>query len=47
MARTLERAWEETLSEEARLAAEYERFKRTQAQAPSAAELKAVRELTP
>ena len=46
MARTLERAWEAALSDEARLEAEYERFKRTQAQAPSAAELKAVRELT-
>ena len=46
VARTLERAWEEALSDEAQLAAEYERFKRTQAQMPSAAELKAVRELT-
>ena len=46
VARTLERAWEAALSDEARLAAEYERFKRTQAQTPSAAELEAVRELT-
>ena len=46
VARTLERAWEATLSEQAWLEAEYERFKRTQAQAPSAAELKAVRELS-
>jgi DNA invertase Pin-like site-specific DNA recombinase len=46
VARTLERAWEAALSDEAQLAAEYERFKRTQAQTPSAAELTAVRELT-
>jgi len=46
VARTLERAWEVALSDEARLEAEYERFKRTQARAPSGAELAAVRELT-
>ena len=46
MARTLECAWETALSEQVRLEAEYERFKRAQRQAPSAAELVAVRELT-
>ena len=46
VARTLERAWEAALSEQARLEAEYERLKRTRAQTPSAAELAAVRELT-
>jgi len=46
VARTLERAWEAALSEQAQLDAEYERLKRTQAQAPSAAELAAVRDLT-
>ena len=45
MARSLERAWEAALSEEARLAAEYERLKRTQTQRPSAAELAAIRDL--
>ena len=45
-ARTLERAWEAALTEQARLEAEYERLKRTRAQTPSAAELAAVRELT-
>jgi hypothetical protein len=46
VARTLERDWEAALTEQARLEAEYQRLKRTQAQAPSAAELAAIRELT-
>ena len=46
VARNLERAWEAALTDEARLEAEYERLKRTQAQRPSAAELAAIRELT-
>ena len=46
VARSLERGWEAALSEEARLAAEYERWKRTQAQRPSPAELAAIRELS-
>ncbi len=46
VARTLERDWEAALTEQARLEAEYERLKRRQAQAPSAAELAAIRELT-
>jgi len=46
VARTLEGAWETALSDQARLEAEYERFKRAQPQAPSAAEIAAVRELT-
>jgi DNA invertase Pin-like site-specific DNA recombinase len=46
VARTLERTWETALSDEAQLEAEYERFKRAQPKAPSAAELLAVRELT-
>ena len=46
VARTLERDWEAALTEQARLDAEYERLKRRQAQAPSAAELAAIRELT-
>ncbi len=46
VARTLERAWEAALSEQAQLQSEYERMKRMQPQAPSAAELLAIRELT-
>jgi DNA invertase Pin-like site-specific DNA recombinase len=46
VARTLEGAWETALSDQARLEAEYQRFKRAQPQAPSAAEIVAVRELT-
>jgi DNA invertase Pin-like site-specific DNA recombinase len=46
VARTLEHAWETALTDEARLAAEYERLKRTQPHKPSPAELVAVRELT-
>ena len=47
VARTLERDWEEALTEQARLAAEYERFKRARSQTPSAAELAAIRESDP
>ncbi len=46
VARTLERAWEAALTEQARLEAEYERLKRDKPQALSAAELAAIRELT-
>lgn len=46
VARTLERDWEAALTDQARVEAEYERFKRAQAEAPSAFELAAVRELT-
>jgi DNA invertase Pin-like site-specific DNA recombinase len=45
VARTLEREWEAALAEQTRLEAEYERFRSTQAAAPSAAELAAIREL--
>lgn len=45
VARTLERAWEDSLAEETRLAAEYERFQRQKLIAPSTAELTAMREL--
>jgi hypothetical protein len=45
VARTLERAWEAALSEQAQLEAEYERLKRDKSQASSAAELAAIREL--
>jgi DNA invertase Pin-like site-specific DNA recombinase len=45
VARTLERAWEEVLTEQARLTAEYERFQRERAQAPSSAELAAIKSL--
>jgi len=46
VARTLERAWEAALTEQARLEADYERLKRGNPQAPSAAEIAAIRELT-
>ena len=46
VARTLERAWEAALTVQAQLEAEYERLKRDKPQAPSAAELSAIRELT-
>ncbi len=46
VARTLERAWEAALTEQAQLEAEYERQKRDKPRAPSAAEIAAVRELT-
>ena len=42
VARTLERAWEEALAEQTRLAAEHERAQRGRAAAPSAAELAAI-----
>jgi hypothetical protein len=45
VARTLERSWEEALSEQARLEAEYDRFRRERLQAPSPAELTAIRGL--
>jgi DNA invertase Pin-like site-specific DNA recombinase len=46
VARTLERDWEAALAEQARLAADYERFQRERPQAPSPAELAAIRNLT-
>jgi biotin operon repressor len=46
VARTLERAWEAALTEQARLEADHERLKRDNPQAPSAAEIAAIRELT-
>ena len=45
VARTLERAWEEALAEQARLDAEHERFRREQPLAPSPAELTAIRSM--
>jgi DNA invertase Pin-like site-specific DNA recombinase len=45
VARSLEKAWEETLAEQARLEAEYERVRRERLTAPSAAELQAIRKL--
>jgi DNA invertase Pin-like site-specific DNA recombinase/uncharacterized protein YndB with AHSA1/START domain len=46
VARTLERSWEEALTEQARLEAEYDRFRRERLQAPSPAELTAIRGLS-
>lgn len=46
VARTLERDWEAALSEQVRLNADYERFRRERQQAPTPAELAAIRELT-
>jgi DNA invertase Pin-like site-specific DNA recombinase len=46
VARTLERDWETALAEQLRLEAEYERFQRELPQAPSPAELAAIRQLT-
>jgi hypothetical protein len=46
VARTLERDWEAALAEQARLEAEHERVKRARKEAPSAAELAAIRELS-
>jgi DNA invertase Pin-like site-specific DNA recombinase len=46
VARTLEQDWETALSEQARLAAEYERFQRERPQAPTPAELAAIQDLT-
>jgi DNA invertase Pin-like site-specific DNA recombinase len=43
--RTLERAWEEALAEQARLVSEYDRFRRERTQAPSPTELAAVQGL--
>lgn len=43
--RTLERAWEEALAEQARLESEYDRFRRDRTQAPSPSELAAVQGL--
>ncbi len=43
VARTLERAWEDALAEQARLFGEYDRFQRERPQAPTAAELSAIR----
>jgi len=45
VARSLERAWEEALTEETRLKADYERIRRERLAAPSAAELSAIRNL--
>ena len=46
VARTLERDWEKALTEQARLEAEHERVKRARKEAPSAAELAAIRDLS-
>ena len=43
VARTLERAWEEALAEQARLEAEHERHRRERPAAPSPEELRAIR----
>ena len=45
VARSLEKAWEEALAEQARLEADYERVRRERLTAPSAAELHAIRNL--
>jgi hypothetical protein len=46
VARALERDWEAALAEQARLEADHERVKRARKEAPSAAELAAIRELS-
>jgi DNA invertase Pin-like site-specific DNA recombinase len=46
VARTLERDWEAALTEQVRLEADYERVKRASKEAPSAAELAAIRDLS-
>ena len=46
VARTPERDWEKALTEQARLEAEHERVKRARKEAPSAAELAAIRNLS-
>jgi DNA invertase Pin-like site-specific DNA recombinase len=46
VARTLERDWEEALSEQVRLTAEHDRFRRERPQAPGPGELAAIRQLT-
>jgi hypothetical protein len=45
VARTLERAWEEALAEQTQLEAQYTRFQRKRAQAPSPAELASIQNL--
>jgi hypothetical protein len=45
VARTLEQAWEEALAEQTQLEAQYARFRREQAQAPSPAELASIQNL--
>jgi excisionase family DNA binding protein len=45
VARSLERAWEEALAEQARLEADYERVRRERLAVPNAAELHAIRNL--
>jgi excisionase family DNA binding protein len=45
VARSLERAWEEALAEQARVEADYDRVRRERLTAPSAAELRAIRKL--
>ena len=46
VARTLERDWEKTLTEQARLEAEHKRVRRARKEAPSAIELAAIRDLS-
>jgi len=46
VARRLEQDWETALSEQARLAAEYERFARERPKAPTPAEIAAIQDLT-
>jgi hypothetical protein len=46
VARTLERDWEKALTEQARLEAEHERARRARKEAPTAAELAAIRDLS-
>jgi hypothetical protein len=46
VARTLERDWEMVLSEQVRLTADYERFRRERPQSPGPAEIAAIRQLT-
>jgi DNA invertase Pin-like site-specific DNA recombinase len=45
VARTLERAWEQALAEQAQLEAEYERFQHQRLQAPDSAEMAVIRSL--
>jgi DNA invertase Pin-like site-specific DNA recombinase len=46
VARTLERAWEQALAEQAELEAEYERFRRERLKAPGMAEMAVIRSLS-
>jgi hypothetical protein len=46
VARSLEKSWEEALASQARLMVDYDRFQRERLQAPSRAELEAIRTLT-